>query len=132
MAAVIIKKRKLEKFARKVLKEVFLLLHFEEEEYKNLIKEREKLDHRLFLSIAKCENYKHYFDEEKEGREKIEEEINSIVKRMVVNEVFNLDDIYQFLVDINIEEGIEDDTMYDLEAFLELYRVFTYIHEHLV
>ena len=134
MAAVIIFRKDVERLGKRVLKDVYNFLHdyYIVTDYNKMKEEQEKLDHRLLLKEVKInKKFKHYFDLDEESKKEMEEEIKKITEVDVNNGRYFIDDIYHFLVDIEILEELDDDVMFELESFLEIYRVFTYSHSEL-
>lgn len=135
MAAVIIYKKDVERLGKKTLKDVYNFLHnsYVVTEFEKMKVEQEKLDHRLLINeVNKNKKFKNYFDLDEVSKKEMEEEIKNITVNNVYNgRVNHIDDIYHFLIDIVIEEEVDDDVMFELESFLEIYRVFTYNHSYL-
>lgn len=134
MASVIIFRKDVERLGKKTLKDVYNFLHdnYIVTDFKKMKKEQEKLVHRLLLKEVKInKKIKNYFDLDEESKKEMEEEIKKITEVDVNNGRYFIDDIYHFLVDIEILEELNDDVMFELESFLEIYRVFTYSHSYL-
>ena len=134
MASVIILRKDVERLGKKTLKDVYNFLHdnYIVTDFKKMKKEQEKLVHRLLLKEVKInKKFKNYFDLDEESKKEMEEEIKKITEVDVNNGRYFIDDIYHFLVDIEILEELNDDVMFELESFLEIYRVFTYNHSYL-
>lgn len=134
MASVIIFRKDVERLGKKTLKDVYNFLHdnYIVTDFKKMKKEQEKLVHRLLLKEVKInKKFKNYFDLDEESKKEMEEEIKKITEVDVNNGRYFIDDIYHFLVDIEILEELNDDVMFELESFLEIYRVFTYSHSYL-
>lgn len=135
MASVIIFRKDVERLGKKTLKDVYNFLHdnYIVTDFKKMKKEQEKLVHRLLLKEVKInKKLKNYFDLDEESKKEMEEEIKKITEVDVNNGRYFIDvDIYHFLVDIEILEELNDDVMFELESFLEIYRVFTYSHSYL-
>lgn len=134
MAAVIIFRKDVERLGKRVLKDVYNFLHdyYIVTDYNKMKEEQEKLDYRLLLKEVKInKKFKNYFDLDEESKKEMEEEIKKITEVDVNNGKYFIDDIYHFLVDIEILEELNDDVMFELESFLEIYRVFTYSHSTL-
>ena len=131
MAAVIIKKKDVEKLGRELIKEVYDFLHndyivntFEEmkEDQKKFLKYLVLIGFRDNKSLkTKVENDKLVFEIIDEN--KFEEDVKSLKSR-VENGSLNTEEIYDILVDIKLDDEIDGDLFYKKEAFLDIFRVF--------
>ena len=138
MTAVIIRKKDVERLGKEVLKEVYDFLHnvniltnFEEMKI-----EQEKFQHNLILhdfrshkfNVTQKENP--IFDLDKNDYEEKYEE-KKILKDKIENGTFATNIIYDILIDIDLESGIDIELSNKKEAFLEIYRVISYQYEYL-
>ena len=131
MAAVIIRKKDVERLGKEVLKEVYEFLHddyivntFEEmkEDQKKFLKYLVLIGFRDNQSLkTKVENDKLVFEIIDEN--KFEEDVKSLKSR-VENGSLNTEEIYDILVDIKLDDEIDGDLFYKKEAFLDIFRVF--------
>ena len=131
MAAVIIRKKDVERLGKEVLKEVYEFLHddyivntFEEmkEDQKKFLKYLVLIGFRDNKSLkTKVENDKLVFEIIDEN--KFEEDVKSLKSR-VENGSLNTEEIYDILVDIKLDDEIDGDLFYKKEAFLDIFRVF--------
>ena len=134
MEAVIIKKKDLERLGKEVLKEVYYFLDNEYivNEYENIKEEQKKLNRRLILHEVKTNNeFKNYFDLDEDRVIEKYKKISKSIEDRVKNGIYFIDTIYHFLIDINLEKELDDDVLFKLEAFLEIYRVVSYHHSYL-
>ena len=139
MAAVIIRKKDVERLGKEVLKEVYDFLHNDYiiTNFEEMKIEQEKFQHNLILYDFRSRNYtetqkenhltKHYFDLDKN---KYEERLKELKDR-IENGAFSIDLIYYTLNDINLESEVDEDLIIKIEAFLEIYRVINYQYEYL-
>ena len=139
MAAVIIRKKDVERLGKEVLKEVYDFLHNDYilSNFAEMKIEKEKFQHSIILNDFRSRNYtetqkenhltKNYFDLDKN---KYEEELKKI-KDKIENGTFTTDLIYHTLIDLNLESEIDEDLSTKKEAFLEIYRVITYQYKYL-
>ena len=131
MAAVIIRKKDVERLGKEVLKEVYEFLHddyivntFEEmkEDQKKFLKYLVLIGFRDNKSLkTKVENDKLVFEIIDEN--KFEEDVKSLKSR-VENGSLNTEETYDILVDIKLDDEIDGDLFYKKEAFLDIFRVF--------
>ena len=138
MAAVIIKKKDVERLGKEVLKEVYDFLHndyivntFEEmkEDQKKFLKYLVLIGFRDNKSLkTKVENNKLVFEIIDEN--KFEEDVKSLKSR-VENGSLNTEEIYHILVNIKLDEEIDGDLFFKKKAFLDIFRVFEYAYSYL-
>ena len=131
MAAVIIRKKDVERLGKEVLKEVYEFLHddyivntFEEmkEDQKKFLKYLVLTGFRDNKSLkTKVENDKLVFEIIDEN--KFEEDVKSLKSR-VENGSLTTEEIYDILVDIKLDDEIDGDLFYKKEAFLDIFSVF--------
>ena len=132
MAAVILRKKDVERLGKKLVKEIFEFLHdeyilsnFEEmkEEQKKFLRNLVLNEFRYFnVTEIHSENslrikYKD-FDENK-----FEDELKC-VKDKVKNGSINTSVIFQTLNNIDLDMEIDEDLYFKTKAFLDIYRVF--------
>ena len=139
MAAVIIRKKDVERLGKEVLKEVYDFLHndFILTNFEEMKIEQEKFQHKLILYDFRSRNFtetqkenhftKNYLDLDEN---KYEEELKNL-KDKIENGTFTTDLIYNTLIDINLESKIDEDLSIKKKAFLEIYRVISYQYEYL-
>ena len=131
MAAVIIRKKDVERLGHTLLKDLYeffnneyILTNFEE-----MKTEQKKFQHNLILYDFRSRNFtetqkenhftKNYFDIDKN---KYEEDL----KDRIENETFTTDVIYDTLNNLNLDSELDEDLCSKKEAFLEIYRVISY------
>ena len=139
MAAVIIRKKDVDRLAKELLKEVFDFLHneyiltnFEEmkEVQKNFLRNLVLNNFRYLKSSnsSKRGNFKIIFEPFDEN--KFEDELNN-VKDKIKNGTISNYVIYQTLNDLDLNMEIDDDLCYKKDAFLNIFRVFEGDYTHL-
>ena len=136
MAAVIIRKKDVERLGHTLLKDLYeffnneyILTNFEEMKI-----EQKKFQHNLILYDFRSRNFtetqkenhftKNYFDIDKN---KYEEDL----KDRIENETFTTDVIYDTLNNLNLDSELDEDLCPKKEAFLEIYRVISYQYKYL-
>ena len=133
MAAVIIKKKDLERLGRTLLKEVYDFLHNDYilENFTEMKEEQQKL--LIKLALYKFKNVNKTVKQqgkslkityEEFDKSKYEEEIK-IVKEEIVNKSLDIKLIFNVLNGIDLDDEIDGDLLFKKEAFLNLYRVFS-------
>ena len=139
MAAVIIRKKDVERLGKEVLKEVFDFLH---DEYilRNFIEM--KREQKKFLSILVFKEFKYkdikVFHSEKsltlkyEGydEDKFEKDLKC-VKDKVKNGSINTSVIFETLNDLDLDDEIDGDLYFKTKAFLNLFMVIDYQYSYL-
>ena len=132
MAAVIIRKKDVEKLGRKLIKEVYDFLHDEYilSTFEEMKEEKKKFIRELVLNKFESVNYtivqkenswsiKHEeFDESKHEEElkKIEDEIK--------NESLDTNLIFKTLNSLNLDMEIDEDLYFKTHAFINIFKVF--------
>ena len=119
MAAVIIRKKDLDRLAKNLLKEVYNFLH---DKYiltfLEMKKDQEKFKRNIILTYFRYYNSNDGLDENKY------EEKLKVLKDDIENEVFSTEVIFHTLNDIGLDSEIDGDLYFKKESFLDLYRVF--------
>ena len=132
MAAVIIRKKDVERLAKELLNEIFDFLH---DEYilttfpdMEVVKEK-------FLRDLVLNNFRNFnvteirkpnsfeFKYEKFDENKFEEELKCI-KKQIKNGTLNTHVIFETLLDLNLDMEIDEDLYFKHKSFLDIYKVF--------
>ena len=137
MAAVIIRKKNLDRLGRTLLKETFDFLH---DEYILSKFEEMKLTQEIFLNSICLEHIETLFKskfitEEKRGElfkpffySKLENgklyHDKDLVKKVMEDEKIDTEGIYKTLIKLRLDMEIDEDLYYKTKAFLDIFRVF--------
>ena len=132
MAAVIIRKKDVERLGKEVLKEVYEFLHDDYiiTDFKEMKIEQEKLLKGLVYkefeknhSTVKRSGDSWEFSKEEYDESKYEKDLKRLKSR-VENGRINTEVIFETLYDINLDDEIDEDLYYKTKAFLNIYKVF--------
>ena len=143
MAAVIIRKKDVERLGKELIKEVFVFLHNEYilSNFEEMKKEKEKFLRNLVLNKFRSVNYNikqkenslsieyENFDENFD-ESKYEEKLK-LIKDEIENERLDTDFIFQTLNNLDLDEEIGGDLEFKRLAFLDIFKVFNYSYGHL-
>ena len=139
MAAVIIRKKDVDRFGRKLMKEVYKFLHDEYilNNFSEMKLEKQRLEKDLVLFKFESVNYTivqkenswsikyEYFDKSKHEKEL------KIIEDEIENERRNIKLIFTVLNRLNLDMEIDEDLFYKNEAFLNIFKVFDSKYEYL-
>ena len=138
MAAVIIRKKDVDRFGRKLMKEVYKFLHDEYilNNFSEMKLEKQRLEKDLVLFKFESLNYTIVQKEkswsikyEDFDKSKHEKELKIIDE--IENERLNIKLIFTVLNRLNLDMEIDEDLFYKNEAFLNIFKVFDSKYEYL-
>ena len=139
MAAVIIRKKDVDRFGRKLMKEVYKFLHDEYilNNFSEMKLEKQRLEKDLVLFKFESVNYTIVQKEnswsikyEDFDKSKHEKELK-IIEDEIENERLNIKLIFTVLNRLNLDMEIDEDLFYKNEAFLNIFKVFDSKYEYL-
>ena len=139
MAAVIIRKKDVDRFGRKLMKEVYKFLHDEYilNNFSEMKLEKQRLEKDLVLFKFESLNYTIVQKEkswnikyEDFDKSKHEKELK-IIEDEIENERRNIKLIFTVLNRLNLDMEIDEDLFYKNEAFLNIFKVFDSKYEYL-
>ena len=139
MAAVIIRKKDVDRFGRKLMKEVYKFLHDEYilNNFSEMKLEKQRLEKDLVLFKFESLNYTIVQKEkswnikyEDFDKSKHEKELK-IIEDEIENERLNIKLIFTVLNRLNLDMEIDEDLFYKNEAFLNIFKVFDSKYEYL-
>ena len=139
MAAVIIRKRDVDRLGKKVMKEVYEFLHNEYilNNFSEMKLEKQRLEKDLVLFKFESVNYTIVQKEnswsikyEDFDKSKHEKELK-IIEDEIENERLNIKLIFTVLNRLNLDMEIDEDLFYKNEAFLNIFKVFDSKYEYL-
>ena len=139
MAAVIIRKKDVDRFGRKLMKEVYKFLHDEYilNNFSEMKLEKQRLEKDLVLFKVESLNYTIVQKEkswnikyEDFDKSKHEKELK-IIEDEIENERRNIKLIFTVLNRLNLDMEIDEDLFYKNEAFLNIFKVFDSKYEYL-
>ena len=132
MAAVIIRKKDVERFGKEVLKEVYNFLHDEYilKNFQEMELEKKKFQRNIILYDFRSHNFtetqkenhltKEYYElDENQYKEKLK-----VIKDRTENGSFSNEVIFHTLSNINLDSEIDEDLYFKTNAFLDIYKVF--------
>ena len=142
MAAVIIRKKDLDRLSRTLLKETFDFLH---DEYILTEFEEMKLTQEIFLNSICLEHIETLFKSNiitEEKREELFKQYNNLengklyndkdlVKKVMEEEKIDTDGIYKTLIKLRLDYEIYEDLYFKIQAFLDISRVFDFGYTYL-
>ena len=131
MAAVIIRKKDVERRGRKLMKEVYKFLH---DEYILSFDEMKVEKDKLEKFIVKCNFERYNFTNTQKGNEwtfehgkydesKREEDLKEIEER-IEDESLDINLIFRVLNDLNLCMEIDEDLYFKKKAFIHIFKVF--------
>ena len=132
MAAVIIRKKDVERLGKELLKEVYDFLHDEYilANFQEMKKEQKKFLRGLVLNKFNSLNYSIVQKEnswskkyEKFDESKFDSEIKSL-KEQIENGSINTELIFNVLNSLDLDMEIEEDLYFKTKAFLDIFKVF--------
>ena len=141
MAAVIVRKKDVERLGKELVKEIFKFLH---DEYILSNFEEMKEEQKKFLRNLVLNEFKHFnvTNIQKENSWRIEyedydenkfEDDLKCVKDKVKNESINTSVIFQTLNDLDLDMEIDEDLYFKTKAFLNIFKVidsdYTYLED---
>lgn len=140
MESVVIKNKKVDRFGRKVFKDVYDFFHDDYilTEFEEMKVEQENLLKSLVTHLIEDNQSLEYEYEDLRliskiiNEDKFEEEVESI-KEQVEKGILSLENIFFILDDLNLDFEINEDLFFEKEAFLHLYHVlnsdYTYLED---
>ena len=142
MAAVIIRKKDLDRLGRTLLKETFDFLH---DEYILTEFEEMKLTQEIFLNSICLEHIETLFKSNiitEEKREELFKQYNNLengklyhdkdlVKKVMEEEKIDTDGIYKTLIKLRLDYEIYEDLYFKIKAYLDISRVFDFGYKYL-
>ena len=136
MAAVIIRKKDVERLGKEVLKEMNDFLHDEYilSEFEEMKKEQEKfLENLAFNHINSLDRHDEITDEKREELSKPfedslinkkDENVSNLVKDAMKDDGVDTEGIYHTLNSLNLNMEINEDLYFKTQAFLNIFSVF--------
>ena len=139
MSAVIIRKKDLDKFGKKLMKEVYDHIHDDymltfdevklERDYVN-----KNLVEKCLIFYKKKEKYLFslHFKKSYEELDKIKpEDLLKEIEAKIKDKTLDVELIFEVLKDLKLDNELNEDLYYDKKAFIDIYKVYDYEYKYL-